>query len=50
MQSCEADRNVQQLAFEFLASHSAVARAYQIMEFEKGRLEKYWTPEESFSG
>lgn len=50
VQSCEADRKVQQLAFDFFASHSAVARAYQIMEFEKGRLEKYWTPEESFSG
>jgi hypothetical protein len=50
VQSCEADRNVQQLTFEFFATHSAVARAYQIMEFEKGRSEKYWTPEESFSG
>jgi hypothetical protein len=50
VRSSETDRNVQQLVFVFLASHDAIARSYQVMEFEKLRREKYWTPEECYSG
>jgi hypothetical protein len=50
VRSSETDRNVQQLVFAFLASHDAIARSYQIMEFEKLRRERYWTPEECYSG
>jgi hypothetical protein len=50
VRSFETDGDVQQLVFAFLASHDAIARSYQIMELEKGRWQKYWSPEECYSG
>ena len=49
-QISEADQDVQRLIFTFLNSYSAVARAYQILEFERDRREEYWNPEECLSG